>query len=130
MWDSSAAELAAEFEARNLGVINAAAVGMGLLSKHGTPPWHPVTAEIKSVCARAVEQCTARGIDISELAVRYAVANARFHTTLVGTADPEEVRRNVSAVEKPMDLRLLGEVQNLLAPIRNKTWKVGRPENN
>jgi L-galactose dehydrogenase len=122
--------LASEFEARNLGVINAAALGMGLLSKHGTPPWHPVTAEIKSVCARAVEQCTARGIDISELAVQYAVANARFHTTLVGTAHPEEVKRNVRAAEKAMDPHLLAEVQNLLAPIRNKTWKVGRPENN
>jgi len=130
LWDSTAADLAAEMEGKNLGVINAAAMGMGLLTKHGTPPWHPATAEIKSVCAQAVEQCTARSIDISELAVQFAVANTQFHTTLVGTADPEEVKRNVRAVEKPIDQGLLEEAQRLLAPIRNKTWTVGRAENN
>ena len=130
LWDTSAVDLAAEMEGKTLGVINAAALGMGLLTRHGPPPWHPATAEIKSVCARVVEHCATRGIDIAELAVQFAVANSRFHTTLVGTADPEEVRRNVQAVERPMDRSLLEEVQELLAPIRNQTWIVGRPENN
>jgi L-galactose dehydrogenase len=130
LWDSSAADLVAEMEAQHLGVINAAPLGMGLLSKHGTPPWHPATTEIKDVCAKAVAQCAARGIDVAEHAVQFAVANARFHTTLVGTADPEEVKRNVRAVEQPLDRGLIEEMQRLLAPIRNKTWAVGRPDNN
>jgi L-galactose dehydrogenase len=130
LWDNSAAGLVSELEGKNLGVINAGALGMGLLSRHGPPTWHPATAQIKAVCAQAVAYCAARGIDIAELAVQFAVANVRFHTTLVGTADPEEVRRNVQAVGKPVDRGLLEEVQNVLAPIRNQSWTVGRPENN
>jgi L-galactose dehydrogenase len=130
LWDNSAAGLVSELEGKNLGVINAGALGMGLLSRHGPPTWHPATAQIKAVCAQAVAYCAARGIDIAELAVQFAVANVRFHTTLVGTADPDEVRRNVQAVGKPVDRGLLEEVQNVLAPIRNQSWTVGRPENN
>jgi L-galactose dehydrogenase len=130
LWNDAAAALVTELQGKNLGVINAAVLGMGLLSKHGTLAWHPASQELKSTCAKAVAHCAARGADISALAIQFALANKKFHTTLAGTADPEEVRRNVRAAETPLDAGLLAEVQAILAPVRNQTWPSGRPENN
>jgi len=130
LWDTSFAELLPYLERKNVGIINAAALGMGLLTPQGTPEWHPAPEEIKATCAKAAAHCRAKGARIEQLAIQFAVANPRIHTTLVGTADPEEIRQDVRAVEAPIDHGLLNEVQTILQPIRNKTWLVGRPENN
>ncbi len=128
--DTSFEALLPYLEKKNLGIINAAGLGMGLFTKGGTPEWHPATAEIKAICAKAANYCASKGADIERLAVQFAVANKRIHTTFVGTADPEEVRRNVKAVESPLDPALLKQVQAILQPVRDKTWRVGWPENN
>jgi L-galactose dehydrogenase len=129
LWDTSAAQLLPYLEAKRMGAINASALGMGLLSNHGPQPWHPASEVIKTTCARAVAHARARGADAATLAVQFAVAEARFHTTLVGTASAEEIERNVQAIESPLDAGLLEDVQAILAPIRNQSWPVGRPEN-
>jgi len=129
LWDTSSAQLLPYLEAKRMGAINASALGMGLLSNHGPQAWHPAGEEIKTTCARAVAHARARGADAATLAVQFAVAEARFHTTLVGTASAEEIRRNVEAIESPLDASLLEAVQAILAPIRNQSWPVGRPEN-
>jgi aryl-alcohol dehydrogenase-like predicted oxidoreductase len=115
---------------QNVGIINAAALGMGLFTKQGTPVWHPAPKEVKAACARASAYCRSRGVDIEQLALRFALANPNIHITLVGTADPEETKANVRAAESPIDVTLLNQVQAVLQPIRNKSWLVGRPENN
>ncbi len=130
LWTDSAAMLVDELASKNLGVVNAAVLGLGLLTKHGPFTGHPAGEEIRATCAKAVAFCESRGVDLPTLAIQHAVANPRFHTTLAGTADPEEMRRNVSAAETSPDHALLAEVQNILAPIRNKLWIYGRPENN
>jgi len=130
LWDTSFAELLPYLEKKNVGIINAAALGMGLLTPQGTPEWHPAPEEIKATCAKAAAHCRAKGARIEQLAIQCAVANPKIHTTLVGTADPEEIRQDVRAGEAPIDQGLLNEVQTILQPMRNKTWLVGRPENN
>lgn len=40
-----------------VGVINAAATGMGLLTNQGPQPWHPASDDIKALCKRASEYC-------------------------------------------------------------------------
>jgi hypothetical protein len=56
--------------------------------------------------------------------------NPRIHTTLAGTANPDNVTRNVRWTEEPMDQELLDGIQVILAPIKDQTWTLGRPENN
>lgn len=130
LWNDLAAGLVAELEGKNIGAVNAGVLGMGLLTRHGPRLWHPGSAELKAACAQAVRFCAARGADLSALAIQYSIANEKFHTTLAGTADPEEVRENARAAETPLDADLLAEVQAILAPVRNQTWPSGRPENN
>jgi aryl-alcohol dehydrogenase-like predicted oxidoreductase len=105
-----------------VGIINAAALSMGLLTNEGPPAWHPAPHEIWSVCKRAVEFCRKRGKDIAELALQFAFTEPSICTTLVGMASVDELKRNLNIVGMPPDPRLLAEVQEILAPIRNKTW--------
>ena len=45
--DQSLLEVLQFFKDRNIGVINASPVSMGLLSSRGPPAWHPATENIK-----------------------------------------------------------------------------------
>src|SRR5262249_5617471 len=83
--DNSLAGLVPYLQSKNVGIMNAAATGMGLLTQSGPPPWHPASAEIKAVCAQAAEYCTARGRNLTQLAIQYALANPDLSTTFVGS---------------------------------------------
>lgn len=123
-------ELLPILEEQQVGIISASPLGMGLLTQRGTPPWHPASAAIKATCAQAAAYCAARGVDIAQLAMQFALAEPRIHTTLVGTANPANLRKNVAWLEAPLDKELLADVLAILAPIHNQSWPVGRPENN
>lgn len=119
-----------EFQARNLGIINAAPLSQGLLNDSGTPSWHPAPANIKSLCAETAEFVRARGSSLSKLAIQFSIQNTAIATTLIGTAIPAELERNLRWADEPIDEELLRAVQQRLAPIKDITWTTGRPENN
>lgn len=128
--DTSLAELLPALQAKQIGLVNASPLGMGLLTNRGTPDWHPATADIKQVCAQAAAYCRSQGVDIAKLAVQFALANPDIPTTLIGTANPANIHQNVAWLEEPLDEDVLRTVQEILKPVQNKTWSVGRPENN
>ncbi|MGH9668256.1 MAG: aldo/keto reductase [Bryobacteraceae bacterium] len=128
--DTSLAQLLPYLEEHGAGVIHAAPLAMGLLTDRGAPPWHPAPEDIKAACAKAAAHCRRRNANIAGLALQFALANPRIHTVVTGTADPQEVSANLRCAEESMDEELLREVQTILAPVRNKTWQTGRPENN
>jgi len=115
---------------KGVGLINASPISMGLLSRQGAPNWHPATEEIKEACRRAAAYCDERGADLSKLAIQYAVHNAQIPTTLVGTANPANIEKNIAWIDEPIDLDLFQEVQERLRSIHNFIWSVGLPENN
>jgi aryl-alcohol dehydrogenase-like predicted oxidoreductase len=117
-------------EEKGTGIINASPLSMGLLTNRGTPDWHPAPDDIKNACAEAARFCDDKGVDIAQLAVQFSVAHPAFATTIVGTANPDNIVKNVSWAQTPIDQDLLADVQAILAPIQNKTWPSGRPENN
>jgi aryl-alcohol dehydrogenase-like predicted oxidoreductase len=118
------------FESRGIGVINAAPLAMGLLSERGAPPWHPAPARLRDHAAQAAQVCRQRGVDIAQVALRFAVAPPRFATTVVGSASVAEMTRNVRWATEPLDEDLLNEIVALVAPVLNTAWLSGRPENN
>jgi L-galactose dehydrogenase len=114
---------------KQVGVINAAPTGMGLLTRRGPPDWHPAPPAIREGCRRAVEFCEARGVDIVKLAIQFSVAQPDIATTLIGTADPKNMLANIRAADEPLDETLLAEVLEVLQPIRNQSFTRGLPEN-
>jgi L-galactose dehydrogenase len=117
-------------EEKGVGIISASPVSEGLLTNQGPPAWHPAQDEIKRACAEAATWCREHGSDIARLAIQFSVANTRIATTCLGSANPENVKKAAQWIEEPLDQELLAQVRRILAAIQNKTWIVGRPENN
>jgi len=115
---------------KNVGVINASPLAMGLLSPQGPQPWHPAGEDIKQACARAAALCQERGGSIARLAVQFAASHPDVATTLVGANSAAEMEQNVAWCAEPIDLELLADVVQVLAPVRDRTWASGRAENN
>jgi L-galactose dehydrogenase len=128
--DSTLERLFGYLHEKQIGVISASPLAMGLLTERGAPSWHPAPAIVKERCAAAAAHCRAKGADIAKLAFQFAVANPQIATTLVGTSSPTHITNNVRWASEPLDEGLLAEVLRILAPIHNQTWASGRPENN
>ena len=128
--DTSLLGLLPLLEERKVGLVNASPLSMGLLNTRQVPDWHPASKEIQEICKQAAEFCKQNGADIAELAVQFSTANPFIPTTLVSTANPDNIRKNAQWVSNPIDQELLTEVLNILAPIHNRTWESGRAEYN
>ena len=128
--DTALTDLIPSLQEQNLGVISASPLSMRLLTNRGAPDWHPASNDIKETCAKAAKYCRQEGVDISQLGMQFSLSHPDVHTTLMGTANPENVKKNIAWIEQPVDHELLAKVNSILAPIANKTWLSGRPENN
>ena len=128
--DTALERLLPLLEARHVGIISASPLSMGLLADREPPAWHPATPDIRAACGKAAAFCRGNGKDIAKIALQFALANPRIATTLVGTANPENITNNCKWADEPLDQQLLADVQKILAPILNQTWPSGRPENN
>lgn len=128
--DTSLLSILPYLASKDVGVINASPLSMGLLSTRPVPDWHPASDKIRQTCHQAAQFCEQQGVSIAKLAVQYSVANSDVPTTLVGTANPVNLRNNVQWIEEALDQELLAQVLAILEPIHNHTWLSGRPENN
>jgi L-galactose dehydrogenase len=120
---------APEFTARGAALISASPLAMGALTNHGAPPWHPARGEVLARCAQAAWLCRHRRADIAKLALQFAVTTGNYSTTVVGTASAANLRRNIAWIEEPVGEDLLAEVAAAFAPVHDRSWVSGRPEN-
>ncbi|MBQ0023383.1 MAG: aldo/keto reductase [Prevotellaceae bacterium] len=109
-------------EERNIGIINASPLSMGLLSQRGVPDWHPAPKPLVEACQRAVQHCTAKGTPIEKLAIQYSVSNPRIATTLFSSANPENVKRNLDWSNEPIDWQLVQEVKEIIGDQQRVSW--------
>lgn len=127
--DTSLESLLPYLEGKGVGVINASPTGMGLLTPRGVPAWHPAPPALVAGARRAVEYCQSVGVDIVKLAIQFSVAHPGIATTLVSSANPENIRRNIACANEPLDQELLARVLERLRPVHNHNFTRGRPEN-
>jgi L-galactose dehydrogenase len=128
--DTTFLPYAAELRAAGTGVLNAAPLAMGLLTRGSMPAWHPAPPALRAACAAAADYCAQRGADLADLALSYAFGLPHIDCTILGLGSVVEVERAAACAAKPADLELLARVLELLTPVRNVTWPSGRPENN
>ncbi len=124
------AGLVPELQKKNVGILNAAPFSARLLTNEPLPVWHKATPEVRAICKQAADHCAARGVDIAQLALQFSIANEDLTTCVVGSANPNNIRKWASWAEAPLDKHLLGEVQSILKPIHDWYYIEGRPENN
>jgi L-galactose dehydrogenase len=128
--DTTLVSLLPNLRQKQVGIINASPMSQGLLTNHELPAWHPAPEDVRKGCAEAAAYCRSQGTDIAKLALQFSLSNPQIHTTLVGTANPANLEKNVQWLEEPIDKNLLKQVQKLLAGIQDRGWALGRAENN
>jgi L-galactose dehydrogenase len=128
--DTTLVSLLPNLRQKQVGIINASPMSQGLLTNHELPAWHPAPEDVRKGCAEAAAYCRSQGTDIAKLAIQFSLSNPQIHTTLVGTANPANLEKNVQWLEEPIDKNLLQQVQKLLAGIKDRGWALGRAENN
>ena len=101
---------------RGVGVINAAAVALGLLTPGGSRIEHPAGGEIRAGARRAVEAAERLGVDIAFLANQYSIQRSGCATTVIGTVKPHHLDSAVRAAETPIDEDVLAEVLAAVGP--------------
>jgi len=110
------------FEQRNIGVINASPLSMGLLTRRGAPDWHPASPEILTQCRKAADYCNQQHYPIEQLAIRYSVSNPKIATTLVSSASPMNILENIRWAGETQNEFLLADVLEILKPVHRQTW--------
>jgi L-galactose dehydrogenase len=61
---------------RSIGLINASPLHMGILSQCGAPAWHPAPSAVRAAGRRANEICKAQGLPLTEVALRFCLAQS------------------------------------------------------
>ncbi|CAI8030368.1 L-galactose dehydrogenase [Geodia barretti] len=115
------------FNSRNVGLINASPIGMGLLTPNGVQPWHPASADIKSACAKAMEFCQEQGVDIAQLAINFSTSFKEITTTLVSMNDDVTVGNNIAATLNPLTKHEAHVrdciIKKYFSPLKQRHWE-------
>lgn len=115
---------------KQIGLINASPLHMRVLTAQGAPDWHPAPEPVKDAGRRVVEHCAAAGVNPSDVALRFCLDHPYASSTLVGMSKLRHVEDNLRALDARIDPRLLREIEQIVAPVKNVMWQQGRPENN
>jgi L-galactose dehydrogenase len=108
-----------------VGLISASPLGTGLLTSRGARDSHPITEEQRASVVRAAEYCRSKNTQIEKLAIQFSHSHEEIPTTLVSTASPERLKRNVEWLSEPPDMDLIHTVQEILGPVRDVDWDFG-----
>ncbi|HWU14525.1 MAG TPA: aldo/keto reductase [Caulobacter sp.] len=123
--DQRLAPVARRLSARGVAVFNASPLGMGLLTAHGPPDWHPAHDRVRDAAMQAARLCRALGGDLSFVALQFALqtaSDAGLVSTVVGMSQPEILRRNIAAATTPIDPEILAAARLTLAPVKDLGW--------
>ena len=124
------ADLVPYLKGKGIGIMNAAPFSARLLTNAGLPKWHKATPLVRETARKAALHCQSKGVDIAKLALQFSIANADLSTCVVGSANPENVKKWAEWAAESIDQQLLQEVLAILKPIHNWFYIEGRPENN
>jgi L-galactose dehydrogenase len=113
-------------KARSIGLINASPLHMGILSGNDVPEWHPAPQAIRAVGHFADEVCSAQGLRVAEVALRFCLGHPYVATTLIGMANVEQVEQNLKALEVADDTSAIREIVVALGPNFNYVWPSGK----
>jgi L-galactose dehydrogenase len=112
-----------------VGLINASALNMGILTARGASDWHPAPEGLRAVGQHAVKYAEQRGVRLSNQALRFCFDHPYVSSTLVGMSTRKHVRENLEALADTSDLEFQKELRRIFGEYFNYVWPSGRPEN-
>ncbi|XP_071803334.1 uncharacterized protein [Asterias amurensis] len=102
MLDTSLLKLLPYLKEKNVGIINAAPIGMGLLTNKGPPLWHPASTDIRNACQNAALYCQSKDINISRLAVHYSLSQNAADITVIGMDSVDIIDVNLQTLNESL----------------------------
>ncbi|XP_065163007.1 uncharacterized protein [Atheta coriaria] len=110
----------------NVAVVNAAVLGMGLLTSSGPQSWHPAHQCIKEACKGAADYCQKNDVDISKLALSFAFDNYG-DTVLNGMNNPELLKSSLKVLQEgltPKELQIQADIKKMyFDPLSIRNWE-------
>ena len=116
-------------EQSGVGLINASPLHLRILTERGAPRWHHASDAVKEAGIRIALLCRARGVDVSEAALKFCFDYPHTASVLVGMSKSRHVERNLKAFDFEEREGLLEEIREVVEPVRNQVWASGLPEN-
>ena len=80
-------------QGKGVGIMNAAPFSARLLTNAPLPPWHKATPRSARPAGGPPSTVPPAGVDIAQLALQFSIANEDMATCIVGSANPENVRK-------------------------------------
>jgi len=115
---------------KGVGAMNAGPFSARLLTNAPLPAWLKEPEDVKQAARDAAKFCEKQGVDIAQLALQFSCAHPDITTTIAGSANPDNIRKWASWLEKPLDPQLLADVTKIFQPVLNIGHKEGLTENN
>ena len=116
-------------ESNKVGLINGSPLHLRILTERGAPDWHLAAEDVKQAGVRLAKLCQECGTNISDVAMRFCFDYQPVASTLVGMSKQRHVERNLAVLETENDPDLVEKIAAIVAPVKNKIWTTGKPEN-
>lgn len=88
---------------KQTGLINASITNMGLLTAQGAQDWYPVPQSVRDIAKKMGAYCQRHGVDITDLAIQFALQHDKADVTLLGTRTVQELSSSVALLNKEID---------------------------
>jgi L-galactose dehydrogenase len=115
---------------KGIGLMNASPLHQRLFTEKGPPEWHRSPKDVLETGPKLAALCAEHGVNIADVAMRFALDYPHVATTIVGMSKLRHVEQNIKVLDFKNDPELLAKIEKLVAPVKNKMWFEGRPENN
>ncbi|GAB3252060.1 aldo/keto reductase [Larkinella harenae] len=123
-------ELVPLAQEKGFGLLNAAPLMQRILSDAPIPVWQSSPQAVKDMQPKLLKLCREYGLELSDVALKYAVSHPVIATTIVGISEQNRLEQNVRALDIHLPDELLQRIETLVAPVKNQLWFEGKPENN
>lgn len=114
---------------KGIGLINASPLHQRLLTEKGPPEWHRSPKEVLEAGLKIAELCREYGVNVADVAMRFALDHPYVAMTVVGMSKLRHVEQNIKVLDFQNEPELIAKIEELVAPVKNKMWFEGRPEN-
>jgi D-threo-aldose 1-dehydrogenase len=122
--DRSAGALIEDAIARNMGILNAAVYGGGILASQTGGPTTYGYREAPPEVLRAADEmrrvCASHGTDIATAALQFSLRDSRIASTIVGMSRPARIASTIAAASAELPDALWQDLEALLPP--DHTW--------
>jgi L-galactose dehydrogenase len=115
---------------KGFGLINASPLLQRILSDSPVPSWHRSPQSVKDMQSVLIELCREYGVNLGDVANRFAIDHPDIATTIVGMSKIKNVVRNISVLDFKIPDGLFTQIEKVVEPVKNLMWFEGNPENN